>query len=385
MRLSGWGRTALGLVLAAAMVAVGCSPGEDSSDVDATGPSVVEEPTGTDLAGSSADGEAETAESETTTTESETAASTTTTGDDPDDGATPESLDTSSRPGRVVGVVLDDGDYQLVGIDVATGERTELFSTFLEAAWLSVPVLDADGSGVYMMRLVEDYWFSCESSVPELVYVEFSTGELTTIGRGAYPEVSPDGDRLAYVTASDCLPDPADPGNWVVTVLDTVVVRDLATGAETQYTDPTLADDFTAAGGEAQASDFDLAGVVWTGDGHLIAGDQRLAVGATIEFVNRTNRSIGKEGRVVGYDPKFGMVLLERPNGNVAELVGFDEIFLDEIGVQATVSPPEEWFGGAFALDRSGSWLATLDNGVLAVGGEPVEFASADDLVEIEW
>ncbi len=247
---------------------------------------------------------------------------------------------------------------------------------------------DPDGSGVYVSHWIEDYWYSCDSSFPELQYIDFATGERETIGSGDFARPSPDGTRLAYLAASKCIPDPSNPANWVVAVLDTVVVRDLATGDELRYTDPTILENFAATGGDGGLQDEGLSGLVWTGGNHLIAGDQRLLVGPTLAVVNRTNRSIGSEGRVVGYDPNREMVLIERSNGDTAELVGFDEVWLDEIGVQATVPAGEERPNGLFALDPSGSQVAAIDNGVLAVGEPPsdlVEFPSFQGLDEVAW
>ncbi len=364
----------VGLGILGAMLVLGACTGGDDSATNPT--STVAEPTSqvSEVTGTDVESTTTSTSPSTTAVIEESGTTTTRNTAEPPVTVAADPNGYSQATGYVIGVI-DSDEYRVLAVDIETGEETELYSTLAEATYYSRPVLEADGSGAYLSESGEDYWFSCTSSLPRLTRLDFETGALETIGRGAYAQPSPDGNRLAYLTASDCLPDPADPANWVVTPLDTVVVRDIGTGVEVRYTDPTVLERFSDAGAEAPLFDVELSGVAWTSGGHLIAGDLRLMVDSTIEVVNRTTNVLGHYGRVVGYDPNHGLILTEREvDERTSELMALDEVQLDEVGVQGTATPSAEFLFGLFALDIGSQALVDIDNGIL----------NAPDLAEIE-
>lgn len=92
--------------------------------------------------------------------------------------------------------------------------------------------LSPDSSTVWFSEGYEDGWFGCDTSVGSIGRVDVATGAVEIVATGTGAEPSPDGATVAYRDSAQCLPDPDNPEDWVLTPYDSVVVRDLATGAE---------------------------------------------------------------------------------------------------------------------------------------------------------
>lgn len=113
----------------------------------------------------------------------------------------------------------------LVWLDPQTGATEVIHPTMFEAAWAVNMGLTPDRSAIYYHLLHEDHWFSCESAVGEAVRLEVASGATETLDRGR-PTLSPDGHRLAMLTAEQCYPDPEVSG-FFLTAYDSLVIADL--------------------------------------------------------------------------------------------------------------------------------------------------------------
>jgi hypothetical protein len=148
-----------------------------------------------------------------------------------------------------------------------TGQLLDTVTTFsLEGWYPHDPQRGPDGT-TYLGTSVEDSWYSCETAHGAVIALTMD-GASTPIGPGGLPTVSADGERLAYVRSSECRPDPEAPEMFVVTVPDTVVVRELTTGEERTWT-------FPGANYEASLQPV-VSSVVWHGDALLALIDGRL-------------------------------------------------------------------------------------------------------------
>jgi hypothetical protein len=292
--------------------------------------------------------------------------------------------------GHAVVQLLDEGETIWTAVDLATGDVGPVFHrAFLEATWFSAIELAPTGDAVYLSQGFEDSWYSCESSVPDLVRLPLQPDAAPeTIGRGVEPRVSPDGSRLAYLTASDCVPDPENPGDWVVTVHDTVVVRDLATGDEVRRTVPGLVE---AVNGGADYRGLDLRGLAWLGDDRLgVSGGDILAAADLTPTGERLPALFGPDafGRSLGHDPSTDSILVELAtygeDGRVSvEIVAVDiasgassQLLAVEPGTEATSSPA--------GLDPTGrNLVVATDRGLLLADGTTIPLSGT--VISVDW
>jgi len=167
-------------------------------------------------------------------------------------------------------------DEQLVEVDVATGETVRVLDDFFsgEGVFRGALRLSPDRSAIWFSEGYEDGWFGCDTSIGSFGRVDAATGELEILGVGSGPEPSADGELLAYVTSSLCLPDPELPEFWVLTPSDRVVVRVLATGEEREFVTDTPPDSYDAPSAVLGAG-FSPGGslLVLLGDGRLFNVD----------------------------------------------------------------------------------------------------------------
>ena len=233
-----------------------------------------------------------------------------------------------------------------------------------EVQSLLFPVTGANGT-TYMTRSVEDSWYSCDLVNGTVVSLT-EDGQFATIGPGRAPQVSADGSQLAYVRSSDCRPDPREPDFYFVAVSDTVVVRDLATGAERSWTFPGAYED----GSLAEV----VSTVVWYGDSLLAMVKGRLVQldpsDPTLPSVDgiAVNPTTGEPGDVYLLGARAdGIVLAEVfTNGSADRLIALDPTTGSEVGEIAAFEPPVSGTG----VDRSGTRWATVANNALIVDGK---------------
>lgn len=163
----------------------------------------------------------------------------------------------SGLPERAIAQTGSD----IVWVDPTTGETETVFPEMFEASWAGNMSLSPDHSRLYYRLSHEDYWFSCETAIGEVVILDLDSGTTQTIDRGL-PALSPSGNRLAYLTAEECYPDPEQP-QFFLTAYDTLVVAD-PDGNETVR--------FPLAGGDESPAP--LANLVWLNDTTLLVSDR---------------------------------------------------------------------------------------------------------------
>lgn len=167
-------------------------------------------------------------------------------------------------------------DEALIEVDAATGATVRLLEEYFsgEGVFRGGLRLSADRSTIWFSEGYEDGWFGCETSIGSFGRIDASTGESELLGVGSFVEPSADGEMIAYLSSSLCLPDPQQPDFWVLTPYDRVVVRDLATGEEREFVTDTLPDDYTSPG-TVEGAWFSPGGtlLVLVGDGRLFEID----------------------------------------------------------------------------------------------------------------
>lgn len=159
--------------------------------------------------------------------------------------------------------VLDNGP--LAVIDMATGAvvRTNEDVYYGDGSFPNNPTLAGGGTEVYYSVGFEDYWFDCDASDGTLVALNFADGEPEQVADGFSPVSSPDGGTLLYLASSECIEDPNEP-QFVLAPIDTVVMRDLATGDEERVVLPLDGD---VAGG------FEFSQATWGPGGSVVLVD----------------------------------------------------------------------------------------------------------------
>lgn len=157
-----------------------------------------------------------------------------------------------------------------------TGETVRVIDDFFEGDGVFRAGLrfSPDRSTIWFSEGYEDNWFSCGTSVGSWGRVDAATGEVEVIGAGASPEPSANGEFVAYVTSSLCLPDPENAEFFVLTPADRVVVRQLSTGEEREFVTDTPPDSYDSPG-VVEGGWFSPGGslLVLLGDGRLFNVD----------------------------------------------------------------------------------------------------------------
>ena len=265
----------------------------------------------------------------------------------------------------------------LVLVDFTTGEIVRTIGGFGgDGRYPGEPQLDANTWAVYQSVSVEDSWFSCESSDGSIVRIDLETGSSDEIASGMSPALSPDGARLAYLAASDCVDDPAQAG-WVYTWFDTIVVRDLTTGRETRSTVP-LAEG-------ADGFPLELMSVTWgSNSDEVLVVDQsgsvrRFSVGSS-NGVEVATLGGSNSWRLVGIDGATGHVLVEErswENGEAQTTFGW--LDLTDGSIESFMT------GGhaSAAFDQAGDFLGIVTGSILHLGGR--EYPLGVGVISFDW
>ena len=180
-----------------------------------------------------------------------------------------------SEPGPATAFVT--ADAQLAEVDVATGATVRVLDEQFsggDGVFRGGLRLSPDRSTIWFSEGYEDSWFGCESSLGSWGRIDPASGAAEILGTGTGVEPSADGEFVAYVTSSLCIPDPTNPENWVLTPEDRVVVRRLSTGEEREFVTDTPPDSYEAPGAVLGAG-FSPGGslLVLVGDGRLFDVD----------------------------------------------------------------------------------------------------------------
>jgi hypothetical protein len=171
-------------------------------------------------------------------------------------------------------------DLDLVEIDVASGTVINTIEPFFtgDGVFRGGLRLSPDRSTIYYSEGYEDSWYSCETSVGVIGAISVADGTITPLGPGSGIQLNADGTRIVHLGSQSCVPDPQQPDLWVLTPSDRAIVRDLASGATTEFvtaTPPDAYDSATALGWADLADDGSL--LVLTGAGEI----HRIPSGAT--------------------------------------------------------------------------------------------------------
>jgi|GEM_PF-5826109 len=293
-----------------------------------------------------------------------------------DDPLDPEEAAFLNRAGRK-GVGLT-ADLELVEIDLATGEATRDIAVLGEARTFGAPQLNHDGSAVYLSEAVEDSWFSCETSRGSILRIDLATGDIVTVGQGTEPRISPNGAQLAYLTASTCIPDPQAPNDWVLTVTDSVVVRDLSTGTERRWVDEDLQSAIQNST-EADLIEAQYSGLTWVSNDEIALGTLRLSAETMTDvgFGASTKPEAGsRPWQVLGFHDESQMFVVTQPSGSGnVEIVTFTNASSPTFARYGTAT--------AAALDSTNQNLAVIDGSTLWFDGASVKLEI--DLLAFDW
>lgn len=279
-----------------------------------------------------------------------------------------------------------EGRGEIVAIDLATGSVDRVLATIdLEARWISRLQLNWDGTVVYYAVLVEDHWFSCESAAGHVMSLDLSTGVETVVGQGIDPWVSPDGSKLAYLAASQCVPDIfGDPENFVVTPFDSVVVRDLATGEERVWVHRELADTVALNDG-ADLIEAELRGLAWLGTDEIGLSNTRLSVSSLEPVRNAANLGgeVGGVQSLIGFHTASGRVLAAQQTYHEDGETGVRFVGVDPETGDVAYYPVSEGSNVALAFDAEHQNLLQLNGDRLVVDGRTVPLDV--EIQNIDW
>lgn len=292
-------------------------------------------------------------------------------------GTTAAAAPTTSTP-VVTATTLDVGDRanELVvrwasGViaihDADTGRLVRVVTTTgTDGEFLLNPVRSPDGT-THMGSAVEDSWYSCDASMGTVVALT-ANGEFSTVGPGGVPLVSADGTLLAYLRSSECRPDPAQPDLFVIVDIDTVVVRDLATGEERSWTFPGAFDN--------TPTSTVVSSVVWYGDSLLVLVGGRLVRLVTSDPAVPSSAS-GPAVQLPEGDPREIVLLGARTDGTILAEVNPNNVAGNSVRIVALDPTTGQEVAEIFAfeqptfaeVDQSGTRWAAIVNGALIVDG----------------
>lgn len=282
----------------------------------------------------------------------------------------------SRETGHLLALDGEGGVFRIVDFD--TGEIVRTIGGFGgDGRYPGEPQLDEVRWAAYYSVWNEDSWFSCDSSDGTLVRTDLETGRADKIGDGTSPVVSGDGSRLAYLAASDCYPDPQEP-QWVLAPFDTIVVRNLATGAETRRTIPLTT--------HADGYPNDVTSIVWgSSDAELFVIDlagriQRFTTGdSTGDLV--TDLDEGGHWQLIGYDAAADRLLVQNEAWSAG--VESNSFWWLDPTTGATELLREFTGHATAAFDADGDVLGIAAGSVLLVDGE--ELPLDVDVVFFDW
>jgi hypothetical protein len=282
--------------------------------------------------------------------------------------------------GREHGTAVAWVGDRLALVDPANGGIvSEVPIEYGENVTRGVPQLAPDGTGVYVELKSAEAFTRCETATGRIDRVDLTTGAATMVAAGLFPQISPDGARLAYVAISHCEPS-ADPAAEVTFYPDTLAVLDLASGRILQW---------RPSPGAAATAGSIIDSVAWAADGtqmyvamasgplHVVDLGFGAALDATpqlgpgrvgadfgawvLEGLDAGGRLVAVEwdyelvtSRVIEINPSSGRVVDAEP-----PLDGFAQLRLDRTGTARLltvegrlVTPsatfgPDPFFGGA--------------------------------------
>lgn len=262
----------------------------------------------------------------------------------------------------------------LVELDLATGEIVRTIEPFFngDGVYRGGFSLTPDLTHLYYSEGWEDSWYSCEYSPGSVGRIDLETGQMEDLWQGTGATVSPDGRLVAYLEASQCLPDPEAPDIWVVTPYDRVVVVDLA------LTEPAFMDS------QALPSSYDdpnaLAWVRFHPDGQALVATQegtvhKVPLGAANPIQSYPIVLSGMEGFPVDVAGN-GLVMTEWTDVGYA-LVSYDLASGDRTELWTT----ETWISAG--VDAEGSIVAAYEDWVHPDLGDGIRVAGL--VGEIDW
>ncbi len=275
------------------------------------------------------------------------------------------------------GIAIDRANGALVVISLETGEVLRVVDPAFDADGRFSSVPQIEGTIGYYGTGFEDGWFSCEGSRGRASQIDLLTGLVSVIGPGLNPVLSPDGLTLAYLEASQCLPDPIEPEQgFVVTPLDTIVLRTLSSGSEKRFKIASPSNTDGGLGGLV----WDLAGaglyVMTRAEGSSSALEMDVATGAVqvLTVFDGSDRQIW----IGGFDGlSMSLVIGEwRPIDTAHSVTEIS--WLDP--ADGTVERIEAYEGiYILSFDSSGSHTALLelsgDRRTVTIDGVPLELA----------
>lgn len=282
--------------------------------------------------------------------------------------------------GRGVGIV--DGTGEVVEIDLVSGAVVQTIATIpTEARFSGDPQLNWDGTAIYYFDIFEDSWFGCETSPGSIRRLDLLSGTSETVATGTDPKISPDGSKLAYLAASQCIPDPAAPDTFVLTPYDSVVVRDLAIGTERTWINESVASAISAAEGGGDTADLgeaQLSGLAWVDATTIAVGRERIDV-ESMTLVDEGGSSAlesGSSGTTLGFSEELNgfVVAVRTEEGQVM------------VSVIRESGEWEQLYDNSFstvAFDASLDNLAWIDGRNLHIEGWVVELPV--DLIGFDW
>lgn len=182
----------------------------------------------------------------------------------------------ASPPAAKPATAFATADEQLVEVDAVSGATTRVLDEFFsgDGVFRGGIRLSPDRTTIWFSEGFEDSWYACDTSIGSFGRVDVATGAIEVIGTGSGVEPSPDGEFVAYLSSTVCLPDPENPEFFVLTPNDHVVVRQIATGEERSFFTDAPPDSYGAPGAVLGAG-FSPGGnlLVLLGDGRLINVD----------------------------------------------------------------------------------------------------------------
>ncbi len=247
--------------------------------------------------------------------------------------------------------------------DSRTGALTQIVTTFgpYDASFTSLVGRTADGTTVFR-AVVEDSWYSCDTVLGTIEVVS-PDGTSTPVPRAGSPTLSGDGSTLAYVSFSECGQDPAESTPSMLPLVDTIVLRSIATGEERRWTFP--------AGGDHTV----VESVIWYGtsllaivDGRLLELDPDDPTVPDVDSGMLVQDITGGRGSLTLLGARAdGTVIAQLPSaiegGDPIRLVAFDPTARVELTELATVEP------SSISVDRTATHWAAIVGGTVLVNG----------------
>lgn len=269
--------------------------------------------------------------------------------------------------------VLESGELGVIDARSGVLVRTVEEVFYGDGRFPSAPWIRPGGTDVFFTVGFEDYWFSCDASDGTLISQSLSGGDGDQIADGFSPIVTPEGDDLLYLAASECLEDPND-ANWVITPIDTIVRRDLGTGEEDRQLLELTGD---------IAEYYEFSQLAWgPGEDLLLMDTEGVLFQLDASGVPRAITDLGEHApQLIGWYRPMGRVL-------VLDQIWDDDKATTQISavdlLSGEVSLEVEFDGlAAAALDATGDHLVMAAEGTLFVDQAevPIDYS----IIDLSW